>query len=112
MSDENFLYDYRKIAEPCVELEDGEILISVGVSTENDLDEDMIDAMSQWVNGGYYASIFFEFKIDALLDFLMDNYDTHGDGMVHSSAREEFDAMRAALVRQIERIDAVKYRPD
>lgn len=93
-----------------VDLEDGKIDLSVFLSNETDSSNELLNAIAAWADDTSPVIICPHFTVAAPVDYLIDMnqmpaYDNHID----IDAKPIFDAIKAEMLEQIERINALVF---
>jgi hypothetical protein len=103
---------YEPTDEPlCVELKDGKIDLCVFLSNECNYDQALIDAMAAWLKNEDSVIIAPHFTVAAPVNALIDSHKMPGfNNDIDIDAKPIFDTLRAELVAEIARIDALKFR--
>lgn len=94
-----------------VRLIDGKIDLSVYICNELEVDDKLDDAIVAWAEGTDPVIIAPHFKVSSPVDYLIEGNTNHGSGLIDFDAKVVFDALRAELQEQIDRIDELKYEP-
>ena len=93
-----------------VRLDNGKIDLSVYLSNECDSGFEITQAILTWAEDSKSVIIAPHFSISSPVDYLVEG---HGfEGKVDINAKPVFEAVRAEMVAEIARIDAIVYGPE
>lgn len=101
------------IQDPMVftSLEDGKIKLIVSITNEVDTGVELADALTAWVDDTDPVEITQTFKISSIVDYLNHSHQ-YGNGLIDPDAKPIFSALRAEMLAEIARIDALVYSPE
>lgn len=114
MSDEQLIgYSHYEPKDQMVlvRLHEGKIDLSVYLSNECSHAVEMEAVIKAWFNDTHSTIIAPHFSVSSPLDYLIDGHEMHAhENAIDMDAKPVFDALRAELIAQVKRIDALIFK--
>ena len=96
-----------------VRLHKGKIDLSVYLTNECEEAAEMMPVVTAWSEDTHPAIIAPHFSVSSPLDYLIDSHEMHAhENAIDMDAKPIFDALRAELIAQVARIDALNFKAE